>query len=200
MQSIRQTCNGHLEAQAEDERAMIFKQIAMIPEDLREVILLRYYDNLTYEEMAQWMEWSRPRLQRKSAGEGPRRFAFAPRSFGVMYELRRTTAVAECGLDSELTSTECTAMEQHLTRRAVPRTMGRTAECRPRIPNCIEIPRISTSCRASLRSRSRNNPTRVSMNWTMLVSIRIVNCPLAATMNRYDRTGGTLCGAIPKAS
>lgn len=44
---------------AADERAIVMQQLATIPEELREVILLRYYDNLTYDEMARWLEVAR---------------------------------------------------------------------------------------------------------------------------------------------
>ena len=38
-----------------DERLAVLEQIASIPEELREVILLHYYENLTYDEMARWL-------------------------------------------------------------------------------------------------------------------------------------------------
>lgn len=42
-------------AAAKDERELVLQQISTIPEDLREVILLHYYENLTYDEMARWL-------------------------------------------------------------------------------------------------------------------------------------------------
>jgi RNA polymerase sigma-70 factor (ECF subfamily) len=39
----------------DDERTIVAQHIESMPEDLREVILLRYYDDLTYDEMAEWL-------------------------------------------------------------------------------------------------------------------------------------------------
>lgn len=44
-----------IEGIADDERAIIIQQLEAMPEDLREVILLRYYEELTYDEMARWL-------------------------------------------------------------------------------------------------------------------------------------------------
>jgi RNA polymerase sigma-70 factor (ECF subfamily) len=52
---------------AEDERAIVIQQVAAIPEDLREVVLLRYYDNLTYDEMAQWLGVARATVNERLA-------------------------------------------------------------------------------------------------------------------------------------
>lgn len=57
-------CDGQI---ADDERRMIVAQIAMIPEELREVILLRYYNDLTYEEMAQWLGVARATVNERLA-------------------------------------------------------------------------------------------------------------------------------------
>lgn len=56
--------NGTL---AEDERAIVIGQIAAIPEDLREVVLLHYYENLTYDEMAQWLGVARATVNERLA-------------------------------------------------------------------------------------------------------------------------------------
>ena len=42
-------------AASNDERLTVQEQLASIPEELREVILLHYYEDLTYDEMAQWL-------------------------------------------------------------------------------------------------------------------------------------------------
>lgn len=52
---------------AADERAFVVGQVATIPEDLREVILLRYYENLTYDEMAQWLGVARATVNERLA-------------------------------------------------------------------------------------------------------------------------------------
>jgi RNA polymerase sigma factor (sigma-70 family) len=52
---------------ADDERAIVIQQVAAIPEDLREVVLLRYYDNLTYDEMAQWLGVARATVNERLA-------------------------------------------------------------------------------------------------------------------------------------
>ena len=52
---------------AADERAIIVQQVAAIPEDLREVILLRYYENLTYDEMARWLGVARATVNERLA-------------------------------------------------------------------------------------------------------------------------------------
>jgi len=51
----------------DDERRIVVSQIAMIPEELREVILLRYYNDLTYEEMAQWLGVARATVNERLA-------------------------------------------------------------------------------------------------------------------------------------
>lgn len=51
----------------EDERTIIVGQIGLIPEELREVILLRYYADLTYDEMASWLEVSRATVNERLA-------------------------------------------------------------------------------------------------------------------------------------
>lgn len=51
----------------DDERAIIVRQVAAIPEDLREVILLRYYENLTYDEMADWLGVARATVNERLA-------------------------------------------------------------------------------------------------------------------------------------
>jgi RNA polymerase sigma factor (sigma-70 family) len=51
----------------DDERTIVMRQIDTIPEDLREVILLRYYDNLTYDEMAQWLGVARATVNERLA-------------------------------------------------------------------------------------------------------------------------------------
>lgn len=57
-------CDGRI---ADDERSVVNAQIAMIPEELREVILLRYYNELTYEEMAQWLGVARATVNERLA-------------------------------------------------------------------------------------------------------------------------------------
>lgn len=57
-------CDGRID---DDERRMIIAQISMIPEELREVILLRYYNELTYEEMAQWLGVARATVNERLA-------------------------------------------------------------------------------------------------------------------------------------
>ena len=52
---------------ADDERAIVVQQVATIPEDLREVVLLRYYENLTYDEMAQWLGVARATVNERLA-------------------------------------------------------------------------------------------------------------------------------------
>ncbi len=55
------------DAIAADERAIIVQQVAEIPEELREVILLRYYENLTYDEMARWLGVARATVNERLA-------------------------------------------------------------------------------------------------------------------------------------
>ncbi len=57
-------CEGRIE---DDERHIILAQIATMPEELREVILLRYYNELTYEEMAQWLGVARATVNERLA-------------------------------------------------------------------------------------------------------------------------------------
>lgn len=52
---------------ADDERAIIVQQVAAIPEDLREVVLLRYYEDLTYDEMARWLGVARATVNERLA-------------------------------------------------------------------------------------------------------------------------------------
>ncbi|MBS0204602.1 MAG: RNA polymerase sigma factor [Planctomycetes bacterium] len=52
---------------AADERAIVVQQVASIPEDLREVILLRYYEDLSYDEMAQWLGVARATVNERLA-------------------------------------------------------------------------------------------------------------------------------------
>jgi RNA polymerase sigma-70 factor (ECF subfamily) len=52
---------------ADDERAIIVEQVASIPEELREVILLRYYEDLTYDEMARWLGIARATVNERLA-------------------------------------------------------------------------------------------------------------------------------------
>lgn len=67
--SIEQMVDGNLgePAIAEDERAIIVQQVAAIPEELREVILLRYYENLTYDEMSRWLGVARATVNERLA-------------------------------------------------------------------------------------------------------------------------------------
>lgn len=55
------------QAIAADEREMIAQQVALIPDDLREVILLRYYANLTYDDMADWLGVARATVNERLA-------------------------------------------------------------------------------------------------------------------------------------
>jgi len=50
-----------------DERAVVLQQIAAIPEELREVVLLHYYENLTYDEMARWLGVARATVNERLA-------------------------------------------------------------------------------------------------------------------------------------
>lgn len=54
-------------AVANDERIYLLDQLQALPEDLREVILLRYYDELTYEEMADWLGVARATVNERLA-------------------------------------------------------------------------------------------------------------------------------------
>lgn len=58
------TADGSLAA---DERAIVVQQVASIPEDLREVILLRYYEDLSYDEMANWLGVARATVNERLA-------------------------------------------------------------------------------------------------------------------------------------
>ncbi len=42
-------------AEKNDERAVVMMHVGAMPEALREVILLHYYEDLTYDEMARWL-------------------------------------------------------------------------------------------------------------------------------------------------
>ena len=55
------------EAAIADERALVMKQIAMMPDDLREVVLLHYYEELTYDEMARWLGVARATVNERLA-------------------------------------------------------------------------------------------------------------------------------------
>jgi len=50
-----------------DERELIYQQIATIPSDCREVILLHYYEDLTYDEMARWLGVARATVNERLA-------------------------------------------------------------------------------------------------------------------------------------
>ena len=50
-----------------DERTIVLQQIAAIPEDLREVILLHYFEELTYDEMARWLGVARATVNERLA-------------------------------------------------------------------------------------------------------------------------------------
>lgn len=50
-----------------DERAVLRTQLALIPEELREVILLHYYENQTYDAMAQWLGVARATVSERLA-------------------------------------------------------------------------------------------------------------------------------------
>jgi RNA polymerase sigma-70 factor (ECF subfamily) len=52
---------------ADDERKLILHHISTMPQDLREVILLRYYENLTYDEMANWLGIARATVSERLA-------------------------------------------------------------------------------------------------------------------------------------
>ncbi|HEY4259398.1 MAG TPA: RNA polymerase sigma factor [Schlesneria sp.] len=65
--TIANVADGLGGALAEDERAIVVQQVAAIPEDLREVVLLRYYENLTYDEMAQWLGVARATVNERLA-------------------------------------------------------------------------------------------------------------------------------------
>lgn len=52
---------------ASDERAVVLQEIAAIPEDLREAILLHYYEDLTYDQMAQWLGVARATVNERLA-------------------------------------------------------------------------------------------------------------------------------------
>ena len=52
---------------AADEQALILDKIAALPEELREVILLHYYEHLTYDELANWLEVSRATVNERLA-------------------------------------------------------------------------------------------------------------------------------------
>ena len=43
----------------QDEREHILFLIGNLPEELREVILLHYYQRMTYDELAEWLEVAR---------------------------------------------------------------------------------------------------------------------------------------------
>jgi len=57
----------HEPALANDERNYLLDQLQTLPEELREVILLRYYDELTYEEMADWLGVARATVNERLA-------------------------------------------------------------------------------------------------------------------------------------
>ena len=50
-----------------DERDFVIRQVAAIPEELREVVLLHYYEKQTYDEMAQWLGVSRATVNERLA-------------------------------------------------------------------------------------------------------------------------------------
>jgi RNA polymerase sigma-70 factor (ECF subfamily) len=51
----------------DDERTLVASQLAALPEELREVILLRYYESLTYDDMSQWLGVSRATVNERLA-------------------------------------------------------------------------------------------------------------------------------------
>lgn len=54
-------------AAANDERRVVLEQLSTIPEELREVVLLHYYETLTYDEMARWLGVSRATVNERLA-------------------------------------------------------------------------------------------------------------------------------------
>lgn len=50
-----------------DERELICRQLATIPADYQEVILLHYYEDLTYDEMARWLGVARATVNERLA-------------------------------------------------------------------------------------------------------------------------------------
>ncbi len=82
--------------ESQDERAEVWRAIGQLDESLREVILLHYFDQLTYDQMAAWLGVARATVQERLTKARQRlRFQLVhklepPRSSQVRIQTKKT--------------------------------------------------------------------------------------------------------------